>query len=60
MTTVNDLELTELSVKIAQLQPIVSHFIRIGNLNAALDEGSKLEDAARKLNWRIQELRSKK
>ena len=55
----NDLELNELLVRIAQLQPVVSHFVRNGNLNAALDEGSKLEDVCRKLNWRILDLKGK-
>ena len=59
MTTTNDLELNELLVRIAQLQPIMSHFVRTGNLNAALDEGSKLEDAVRKLNWRLLDLKGK-
>lgn len=60
MSTVNDLEANELLVRVATLAPIVSHFVRIGNVNAALDEGSKLEDAVRRLNWRLLKLREVK
>ena len=60
MSTINDLEANELLVRIAQLAPIVSHFVRHGQLGLALTEGSKLEDAVRKLNWRLQHLREVK
>jgi len=59
MTTTNDLEANELLVRIAQLSPIVSHFVRNGQLGMALTEGSKLEDAVRKLNWRLLKLKEK-
>lgn len=58
--TVNDIELNELMVRAATLTPIVSHYVRIGNLNAALDYGSELEDVVRKLNWRLLALKEGK
>ena len=56
MTTINDLELNHLLVRVAQLQPIVSHYIRSGNLRSAADHASNLQDVVRKIDWRIQEL----
>ena len=58
--TTNDQEATELLVKINMLQPIVSHYMRQGMLNMALTECSKLEDATRKLNWRLLALLERK
>ena len=57
--TVNDLELNQQLTDAARLLPIVSHFVRHGQLGMALTEHAKLEDAVRKMGWRILILNTK-
>lgn len=54
--TCNDLELNQYLTDIARLHPIVSHYVRQGHLGMALTESAKLEDAVRKMGWRIRDL----
>ncbi len=56
MTTCNDTLITEMLIRIAQLQQVVSAHVRAGELGMALTKGSELEDVARKLNWRIHDV----
>jgi len=56
VSTCNDLKLTELLVRAAQVQPLISVFLRSGQMHYALTEAAKLEDVVRKINWRILEL----
>lgn len=57
MSTVNDLEVTELLIRIAQLQGVVSAYVRSGHLGMALTKGSELEDVIRRMNWRLLDLK---
>jgi len=54
--TVNDLELNQHLTDAARLLPLVSHYVRQGHLGMALTESAKLEDAIRKIGWRILDL----
>lgn len=59
MTTVNDLETNQYLTRIAQLQPIISEYVRRGQLRAAAEKASDLHAVTRKLDWRVQELLDK-
>lgn len=56
MTTCNDLELNQLLTRAAQLQPLISEYVRQGHLRSAAYKASELVEITRKLDWRIQEL----
>lgn len=56
MTTVNDLETTQLLIRIAQLQPVVSAYVRSGDLSRALWSSADMEKTVKDLGWRLQRL----
>lgn len=58
--TTNDLKANELLVLISRLQPEVSEYVRAGQLGRAITAHSFLEDAVRKLGWRLIELDERK
>lgn len=60
MKTVNDLELNQCLTRAAQLLPIVSEFVRQGQLRSAAEKASDLQVVTRNLDWRIQELLTEK
>lgn len=51
--TTNDLELNTLLTDSDRLRQKVSQYVRDGHLGMALTESAKLEDAVRKMGWRI-------
>lgn len=53
---VNDLELTEHIIRIREAHSLTSGAVRIGELHRALTELSKIEDHARRAQWRILDL----
>jgi len=54
--TTNDLEVNELLVLIGRLHFDVSSLVRSGQLGSAITAHSYLEEAVRKLGWRLLKL----
>lgn len=52
----NDLQITEWLLEVKAAHRLACDHIREGRLNSALSEVARIEDAARKAGWRLNDL----